>query len=36
VDACAAWRALRGIDGDTALDPNLVSPKIRDAVAGCR
>jgi LysM repeat protein len=35
-DACSAWRALRRVDGDTALDPNLISPKIRDAVAGCR
>jgi LysM repeat protein len=35
-DACAAWRALLRVDGDTALDPNLVSPKIRDAVADCR
>lgn len=34
-DACAAWRALGRVDGETSLDPAEISPKIRSAVAGC-
>lgn len=34
-DACAAHRVLRGSGSEPALDPDLVSPKILDAVAAC-
>ncbi len=35
-DACSAWRALRRSNGDTALDPIEISPKIREAISSCR
>jgi hypothetical protein len=35
-DACTAYGSLRRIAADAPLDPDLVSPKIRRVVNGCR
>ena len=33
--ACGAYRALRSVEPELELDPDLVSPKILDAVSTC-
>jgi LysM repeat protein len=34
-DACAAFRSLQAVESPVDLDPDLVSPKIREALAAC-
>jgi hypothetical protein len=34
-EACTAFRSLRSVESPVELDPNLVSPKIREALAAC-